>query len=853
MLRRTTGCVVTAVALLAAYFAGPWLSGYALVTWLGIGDRVELNAGTYDLYWHARVLPAYQRYVWEIVSSGVIGFGVPWMGAVVLSWLVFRRRSGSGDRTRTPRFATRTEVRSAGMLGDEGLMLGVSRLGKLRWKGDGHLLLCTPSHDIPEAFLVSNLLEMAGSVVVLDNDARLWRATSGYRSTLGLVRLIRPFAADGRTAAWNPLSRLSADAHRRRAELDAIATMLYDDTRYGSTSKSDIKDAFIAFASFSYDDAVAQKVLWLDSRFASPTFASIGQLVSRARAGGKATIHKMVKKPFVGSDTRSMLDRLLGLTRRSFAELVAMLEPVLMASRDAGMSAATGGGDPWENVPEGATMSIYVAVHDQMSREQKRLAAVLLWDVMRAIGTRNHPHAPATVLLDGIERIGAVAGLPGTLRSAAKGGPRFVLGTRQPSRWRDVYGYAAFAAMIDTTACRVVQAPPDRTAENDFVGMLSFADEAHRDRTMVYDPARASGLATNLMALRRDQQLIIARSLPGPLISGISTPRRDKRLTPRLLPPATVEPAAQGDTDMPCPTLRAIGATAALALAASATTACSQDKTAQAEQALAAQAKEDGLSIEQERWLRSVISPPDKLKKPPPYSEALVPARLGPNTFNFPMNLYDNQRGPDFQGSVGLALRWPTLEAFPPGARSDPAFRAAYMDQRIDVSLSYIDKVPIDTLIQVYIDPSPGDAKNDPSVHINDRVRGEPTDGLTPFFINREKLRIYLRSEGAPTTDFNLALQGPDWYIAYSPDGSPRTFITCTPRKVPGARLIGAQLEDTPVGQNRGACTHEFAMIDLKLSARVTYLRAYLRDWKKIEDAIRAKITKAVASPGKGT
>ena len=294
-------------------------------------------------------------------------------------------------------------------------------------------------------------------------------------------------------------------------------------------------------------------------------------------------------------------------------------------------------------------------------------------------------------------------------------------------------------------------------------------------------------------------------------------------------------------------TLRIMCATAALTFAASATTACSKDEAAQAEQALAAQAKEDGLSIEQERWLRSVIGPQDKLKKPPPYSEALVPAKLGPNTFNFPMNLYDKQRGPDFQGAVGLALRWPALEAFPPGARSDPAFRAAYMDQRIDVSLRYIDKVPIHTLIQVYIDPSPGDSKNDPSVHIYDRIRGEPTNGLTPYFIDREKLRTYLRSEGAPTTDFNLALQGPDWYIAYSPDGSPRTFITCTPREVPGAKLIGTQLEDTPVGQNRGLCTHKFVMIDLKLSVRVIYLRAYLQDWRKIEDVVRAKIERAVS------
>jgi len=303
---------------------------------------------------------------------------------------------------------------------------------------------------------------------------------------------------------------------------------------------------------------------------------------------------------------------------------------------------------------------------------------------------------------------------------------------------------------------------------------------------------------------------------------------------------------------MPFPILRAMSTTAALAFAASATTACSQDKAAQAEQALAAQAKEDGLSIEQERWLRSVIGPQDKLKRPPPYSEALVPAKLGPNTFNFPMNLYDKQRGPDFQGSVGLALRWPTLEAFPPGARSDPAFRRAYIDELIDVSLRYVDKVPVDKLIQTHIVIPNGYPSDDPSRDVKYRIRGATLNGLTPFFIDREKLKAYLKKEGAPTDDAHVSRQGPDWYIAYSGDGAPQTFVECDPRDVRGARLIDGQLEDLPVGQNRGVCTHRFVMIDLKLSIRVTYLRAYLQDWRKIEDVVRARIESAVTSPGKG-
>ena len=71
---------------------------------------------------------------------------------------------------------------------------------------------------------------------------------------------------------------------------------------------------------------------------------------------------------------------------------------------------------------------------------------------------------------------------------------------------------------------------------------------------------------------------------------------------------------------MPHPTLRAIGATAALAFAVGATTACSQDKASRAEHDLAEQAKKDGLTIEQERFLKEAIGEPNAAYNPPPYA-----------------------------------------------------------------------------------------------------------------------------------------------------------------------------------------------------------------------------------------
>jgi len=201
--------------------------------------------------------------------------------------------------------------------------------------------------------------------------------------------------------------------------------------------------------------------------------------------------------------------------------------------------------------------------------------------------------------------------------------------------------------------------------------------------------------------------------------------------------------------------------------------------------------------------------------------------------------------GPSFQGSVGLILQWPKLEAFPPGAVENPAYHQAYIDQRIYISLDYINKVPIDTLMEVYIAPGPWISADDPAWHIEHRIHGASVYGLTPFYIDRERMRAYLKKEGAPTDEGHVSMQGDDWYIEYAASGKPQTFITCSPRELRGAKLIDGQLEDTPVGVNRGDCTHTFVIAELKLSVRVTYLRAYLRDWKRIEDTLRAKINGA--------
>lgn len=287
---------------------------------------------------------------------------------------------------------------------------------------------------------------------------------------------------------------------------------------------------------------------------------------------------------------------------------------------------------------------------------------------------------------------------------------------------------------------------------------------------------------------------------------------------------------------MPSQILRVV----VLALVASATIACSPPAPSwqMSEAQLAEQAKKDGLTIEQERELRRMTGRPDPGYHFEGYSDKRVEATLGPHVFGFPMNLYTHQTGPDFQGSVSLTLRWPTLQPFAPGAKYDAAYSTAYMDESVRFQPTFVDKVSIESIPGRYIQPSPND-HDSPITHIALRLRGEDTYGLTPYYADIPAIARYLGEEGRPVDREGAIAAGDDWFLARDGEGRITTLIRCDSREIKGASLKDGRLEDLPPGESRGICHHQIAIPSLSLAVDITYMRAYLLDWKKIESRVR--------------
>jgi type IV secretion system protein VirD4 len=157
-----------------------------------------------------------------IAASGGIAAAV---AAIALS--VWRAREVKRATTYgSSRWASSHEVRRAGLLGDDGVVLGRWRGDYLRHDGPEHLLCFAPTRSGKGVGLVvPTLLTWPGSVLVHDIKGENWTLTAGWRARFGRVLLFDP--TDARSAAYNPLLEVRRGTREVR-DVQNIADILVD-------------------------------------------------------------------------------------------------------------------------------------------------------------------------------------------------------------------------------------------------------------------------------------------------------------------------------------------------------------------------------------------------------------------------------------------------------------------------------------------------------------------------------------------------------------------------------------------------------------------------------------------------
>lgn len=124
------------------------------------------------------------------------------------------------------RWATASEVRTAQLMGPDGVVLG--RFGRqyLRHNGPEHVLCFAPTRSGKGVGLVvPTLLTWPGSCIVHDIKGENWNLTSGFRALYGRVLLFDP--TNRRSAAYNPLLEVRRGEWEVR-DVQNIADVLVD-------------------------------------------------------------------------------------------------------------------------------------------------------------------------------------------------------------------------------------------------------------------------------------------------------------------------------------------------------------------------------------------------------------------------------------------------------------------------------------------------------------------------------------------------------------------------------------------------------------------------------------------------
>ncbi|KPN09704.1 hypothetical protein [Xanthomonas arboricola] len=232
------------------------------------------------------------------------------------------------------------------------------------------------------------------------------------------------------------------------------------------------------------------------------------------------------------------------------------------------------------------------------------------------------------------------------------------------------------------------------------------------------------------------------------------------------------------------------------------------------------------------------------------YSDAPVDVKLGPNTFRIPANYLDSQIAPWPGEGVTLVIEWPDMTPTPPGARANP--RTNDFRKEISVRINYIDRAPIETSLERH---SSNDAiteansveRRDPRQRLDLRLAQQDTLDLTPYAIDEAKMLAYSKEYedryGKPPIR-NPAYED-DWYVARDSSDGLTTFIKCDSTKFrgDGVRLEGAEVVHEK-GTVAASCVHYFSDIENKLSITLNYKRAFLKDWKRMEDAVKTVLAR---------
>jgi len=285
--------IVFAIVLVMVWAATQW-------TAFRLGFQPQLGAPWFELAgWPVYYPPAFfwwwfsfDAYAPAIfVEGGIIavsgGFLV--IAAAILMSIIRAREARNVATYGSARWAEDKEIRSAGLLGPDGVVLGRYERDYLRHDGPEHVLCFAPTRSGKGVGLVvPTLLTWPASAIVHDIKGENWTLTAGFRAKHGRVLLFDP--TNARSSAYNPLLEVRQGEWEVR-DVQNIADILVDPE--GSLDKRNHWEK----TSHSLLVGAILHVLYAEK---DKTLAGVANFLSDPRRPVEATLRAMMDTPHLG-------------------------------------------------------------------------------------------------------------------------------------------------------------------------------------------------------------------------------------------------------------------------------------------------------------------------------------------------------------------------------------------------------------------------------------------------------------------------------------------------------------------------------------------------------------------------
>jgi type IV secretion system protein VirD4 len=511
---------------------------------------------------------AYDAYARDIFVEGAYIAAAGGIAAVVVAVTISVWRAREAKRVTTygsARWADTREVREAGLLGHDGVLLGQWRDEYLRHDGPEHVLCFAPTRSGKGVGLVvPTLLTWPGSAIVHDIKGENWTLTAGWRAHFGRVLIFDP--TNAQSAAYNPLLEVRRGEWEVR-DVQNIADVLVDPE--GALEKRNHWEK----TSHSLLVGTILHVLYAEP---DKTLAGVANFLSDPKRPIETTLRAMMTTPHLGEAgvhpvVASAARELLNKSENERSGVLSTAMSFLGLYRDPVVAAVTRQCD-WRirDLVEGSKpATLYLVVPPSDISRTKPLVRLILNQIGRRLtedlNAKGKRHR-LLLMLDEFPALGRLDFFESALAFMAGYGLKAFLIAQSLNQIEKAYGQnnsildnchvrVSFASNDERTAKRVSDALGTATEIRDAKNYAGHRLSPWLGHLMVSRQETARPLLTpgEVMQLPHDDELVLVSGCH-PIRAKKARYYEDHQLQARILPPPfAVGARVAGNADKPIP------------------------------------------------------------------------------------------------------------------------------------------------------------------------------------------------------------------------------------------------------------------------------------------------------------